>query len=246
MKSSIPQMPCQHAHLAAKSALRYPSSLRSSKIANSALAGSKGKRLKVVFAQGTSDEEAPKGPGLLKKLGVELGPIGLSLQGSEKKKKNAEEPRKKSLEKLAEDAGISLGPIALSLGESMDSGAKESGADVEPQASMSEATVADWEAEHLDTEGAISLWMEDDFNAPSRLPGGRTFDGRENVTWSGKEESDADVPVHQVTVRYDFASPPPVTSRTGRATPPKLRDVVWAVLFTIHYFRTACGKTIAI
>lgn len=154
----------------------------------------------MVFAQGNAgDEEAPEGSGLLKKLGVELGPIGLSLQGSEKK--NADEPGRKSkgLEKLAEDAGISLGPIALSLGESVDSGAKESGAD-KPQASVSEVTVADWESKHMDAEGAVSLWMEDDFNAPSRLPGGRNFDGRENVTWFGEEKSDDEVPVHQVQV----------------------------------------------
>ena len=53
----------------------------------------------------------------------------------------------------------------------------------------------------------MDLWLEDDFNAPSRMPAGRPYGARENVAWSGKEAADADVAVNTVSilcVRVEF------------------------------------------
>jgi hypothetical protein len=47
----------------------------------------------------------------------------------------------------------------------------------------------------------VDLWLEDDFNAPSRMPAGVPYGRRENVAWSGKERADANVAVHSVQIR---------------------------------------------
>ena len=35
------------------------------------------------------------------------------------------------------------------------------------------------------TDGTVDLWLEDDFNAASRMPAGRPYGRRETVPWSG-------------------------------------------------------------
>ena len=49
-------------------------------------------------------------------------------------------------------------------------------------------------------DDTVDLWLEDDFNAPSRMPAGRPYGARENVAWSGKEAADADVAVNTVSI----------------------------------------------
>ena len=46
----------------------------------------------------------------------------------------------------------------------------------------------------------MDLWLEDDFNAPSRMPAGRPYGARENVAWSGKEAADTDMAVNTVSI----------------------------------------------
>ena len=51
------------------------------------------------------------------------------------------------------------------------------------------------------TDGTVDLWLEDDFNAASRMPAGRPYGRRENVAWSGREKPDAGVAVHTVYIK---------------------------------------------
>ena len=51
------------------------------------------------------------------------------------------------------------------------------------------------------SDGTVDLWLEDDFNAASRMPAGRPYGRRENVAWSGKEAPDAGVAVHTVYIK---------------------------------------------
>ena len=181
-------------------------------------------------------EAAPDKP-LLDNLGVSLGPIALSLGGGAA----PEAPPKGAISdvgsRVASAAGLSLGPIALSLGESAPAKAGASDdehGDGAAAVRLNALTTEEWNRTHV-REGAVptlrapalsaavtrpraltpprgccahappdntvDLWLEDDFNAPSRMPAGRPYGARENVAWSGKEAPDADVAVHSVRIK---------------------------------------------
>ena len=56
-------------------------------------------------------------------------------------------------------------------------------------------------------EGTVDLWLEDDYNAASRMPAGRPYGASENVAWSGKIVADPDVAVHRVSIKRARAAP---------------------------------------
>lgn len=49
-------------------------------------------------------------------------------------------------------------------------------------------------------DGTVDLWLEEEYNAASRMPAGVPYGRKENVAWSGKEKADADVAVHSVKI----------------------------------------------
>jgi ferredoxin len=75
---------------------------------------------------------------------------------------------------VSESAGVSLGPIALSLGDSsrnLDADDDVSEYVASHAAGKRTATDA-WREQNLSADGGVDLWLEDDFNASSRLAGG--------------------------------------------------------------------------
>lgn len=75
---------------------------------------------------------------------------------------------------ILNSAGVELGPIGLSFG-SNDAGSssressKSSSADAGPMVSISSLTTEQWRAKYESKDGAVDLWLEDEYNAGSRL-----------------------------------------------------------------------------
>ena len=146
---------------------------------------------------------------LLDKAGLSLGPIGMTLGESEKKRTAsgdddeaaASEKKEASLmgkaDELLEKSGLSLGPIGMTLGESVSSAS--SSAAVNPGTSATHAnksiaplTTEEWRAKYVNPDGTVDLFLKDHYNAASRLPGGVELDDLdpamtnvENIAWSG-------------------------------------------------------------
>ena len=140
---------------------------------------------------------------LLEKVGLSLGPIGMTL-GESKKSESTEgaEPDEDAgyddddtlmakADALMEKTGLSLGPIGMTLGESKGSAdgsiEDDSGSDEAPK-SIAPLTTAEWREKFLNADGTVDLFMKDHYNAASRLAGGAEFDSMtniENIAWSG-------------------------------------------------------------
>jgi ferredoxin len=154
---------------------------------------------------------------LLEKVGLSLGPIGMTL-GESKKSESTEgaEPEEDAgydddgtlmakADALMEKTGLSLGPIGMTLGESKGSAdgsiEDDSGSDEAPK-SIAPLTTAEWREQFLNADGTVDLFMKDQFNAASRLAGASEFDSLtniENVAWNGLP-SDAIETKHRVRV----------------------------------------------
>ena len=95
-------------------------------------------------------------------------------------------------DELLEKVGLSLGPIGMTLGESSpsSSAADRSGdapADA-PRKSIANMTTAEWREKFVNPDGTVDLFLEDEYNAASRLAGARECDSLtnvENIAWSG-------------------------------------------------------------
>ena len=136
---------------------------------------------------------------LLEKVGLSLGPIGMTL-GESKSPSSAS-----SAEDVADDAslmgkagelmdkaGVSLGPIGMTLGESSpSSSAADPSADAPADApcqSIANMTTEEWREKFVNPDGTVDLFLEDEYNAASRLAGARECDSLtnvENIAWSG-------------------------------------------------------------
>lgn len=104
--------------------------------------------------------------------------------------------------------GMALGPIALSFGtefsEIMDKQAttsnKNQGHETSPLTSIHSMTTAEWR-EKYESDGSISLWVEEEFNAGSRLIGGRAVHkGGEYGIRTGEGRSLSNSVKHKVTI----------------------------------------------
>jgi len=142
-------------------------------------------------------------------LGVGLGPIAMSYQDDKDDKRKGKQP------------AAELGPIGLSFNDG-DSGVR---ADDKAKAmqrggkgsTYAPGTTEEWERKHVDDKGRVDLWLEDDFNAASRLPGGKAGAGDavniENTAWVG-DEYDDEVPTYNIKITdpvtgqvFDIQSP---------------------------------------
>lgn len=145
---------------------------------------------------------------LLEKVGLSLGPIGMTLgAGSAKKNTNSDDDdtiteKDKAggvsllgkADELLENAGLSLGPIGMTLGESAPSSfsspssSSAAAAAAEGNSSIAPMTTEEWRRQFVNDDGTVDLFLEDHYNAPSRLAGGVESDSLtnvENVAWSG-------------------------------------------------------------
>ena len=167
-----------------------------------------GARAPAVATRASSDEDGGAGAKtslmgkadeLLEKVGLSLGPIGMTL-GESKSPSSAS-----SAEDVADDAslmgkagelmdkaGVSLGPIGMTLGESSpSSSAADPSADAPadaPPKSIANMTTEEWREKFVNPDGTVDLFLEDEYNAASRLAGARECDSLtnvENIAWSG-------------------------------------------------------------
>ena len=115
-------------------------------------------------------------------------------------------------EKMLEKAGVSMGPIAMSLqedgknikekSESFDS-RKAIREAVEARKSIANLTTEEWKKKYVSKDGTVDLFMEDDFNIASRKAGAGDFDtliNVENVAWQNKGSSEVDAPIRNVKI----------------------------------------------
>lgn len=142
---------------------------------------------------------------ILEKVGLSLGPIGMTLGESKKQEPaadgsgdaeeqtesyNDEDTLMAKADALMEKTGLSLGPIGMTLGESK-TGSGPAGATSEEKGerkSIAPLTTAEWKEKHVNPDGTVDLFMKDHYNAASRLAGGAEFDcmtNIENIAWSG-------------------------------------------------------------
>lgn len=120
------------------------------------------------------------------------------------------EEKKKSggaqmLQKVADSAGVSLGPIGLTIGSDLKDNSNgsydEEGGPMERIASMS---TEEWR-EKYEADGTVDLWVKEEFNAASRLVGGRAVHfGGEAGQFSGEGRGKSDAPRHKVKIFNKF------------------------------------------
>ncbi|PNH12374.1 Ferredoxin-A [Tetrabaena socialis] len=141
-------------------------------------------------------------------IGDLLGPIGLTIGASTKEPKRPEVDANRS-------SGVELGPISLSF--SID--ASSSGADGSEQAgpsipSIHSMTTDEWRS-RFEKDGTNDLWLEDEFNAGSRLmrtsafprQGGRAVhNGGVYGFRTGEGVSAGDVPVHKIKIMDHYGN----------------------------------------
>jgi len=147
--------------------------------------------------------------------GLSLGPIGLTLGGDLGERADGHTGEGGASRSAAQDAarqsGISLGPIGLTLGgdlgEKADGQNKNGGENGEEEEqpklqSIASMTTEEWRAVYEPT-GRVSLWVEEEFNAGSRLTGGRAV---HKGSWAGRDSGegrpseDSDAPEHTVRI----------------------------------------------
>ena len=175
--------------------------------------------------EGAKTSLMSKADALLEKVGLSLGPIGMTLGESKPPGTAAASPENLENEtdssaneslvnkagKMMDDAGVSLGPIGMTLGGG-DASATSTrpgetsassfvrGSDAASIASMS---TKEWRETYVNEDGTVDLFLKDEFNAASRLAGASDkFDSLtniENVAWNGLP-SDAIETKHRVRV----------------------------------------------
>ena len=165
-----------------------------------------------------------KADALLEKVGLSLGPIGMTLgeskpPGTEPEEASETDSSGETLMnqagKMMDDAGVSLGPIGMTLGGGDMPSSTATKADSERSSSSSEksfvrgsnASIAplstrEWREKFVNPDGTVDLFLQDEFNAASRLAGAGEFDSMtniENIAWNGLP-SDAIAIKHNVKV----------------------------------------------
>ena len=88
-------------------------------------------------------------------------------------KKHKKEGAPQIFQRAADAAGLSLGPIGLTVGsdlmDSADFDDDSSGASEGMDQSISALTTEEWRQKYEDEQGRVDLWVEEEFNSGSRL-----------------------------------------------------------------------------
>jgi ferredoxin len=138
-------------------------------------------------------------------LGDVLGPIGLTVGKSMDKKENKKSGGAQMIQKAADAAGVSLGPIGLTIGSDLKGSTDEDDdANYPLNQSIATMTTEEWRAKY-EKDGRVDLWAEEEFNAASRLVGGRVvhFGGVAGVR-SGEGPSVSNAPRHKVKIKNHY------------------------------------------
>ena len=104
------------------------------------------------------------------------------------------------MQQAADAAGVSLGPIGLTIGGTLRSGGDEEAQRAAPLESIACMSTVDWRKKY-EPDGRVDLWVEEEFNSGSRLVGGRaTFHGGVAGYKSGEGPTFSDAPRHKVKI----------------------------------------------
>jgi ferredoxin len=114
------------------------------------------------------------------------------------------------LQRVADAVGVSLGPIGLTVGSDLELGGRDTdandgadgsdGAAAPPLKSIATLTTAEWRAKH-ERGGRVDLWVQEEFNAGSRLVGGRAaHHGGAAGAGSGEGPGASAAPRHAVQI----------------------------------------------
>eukprot|EP00238_Polyblepharides_amylifera_P011507 CAMPEP_0196579548 /NCGR_PEP_ID=MMETSP1081-20130531/22679_1 /TAXON_ID=36882 /ORGANISM="Pyramimonas amylifera, Strain CCMP720" /LENGTH=257 /DNA_ID=CAMNT_0041899171 /DNA_START=286 /DNA_END=1059 /DNA_ORIENTATION=+ len=142
--------------------------------------------------------------------------------------KPKDERKGAGLDHFMENVGVSMGPIALTMGDSADTRSFDEVSDAE-KLSATEATgkgrmsTAEWRKQYEAEDGTVDLWVQEEFNAASRMPGSvpsSTTVNIENRAWHG-DTWDEEVPVYNVKITD------PVTGQVFEVQSPEDRYILF-------------------
>jgi len=136
-------------------------------------------------------------------LGDLLGPIGLTIGKNVDANKKTKEGGAQIIQRAADTAGVSLGPIGLTVGSDLH--ASDSDTDLTEESSDSNESIATMSTEQwrqqFERNGKVDLWVQEEFNAASRLVGGRAVHfGGVAGSRSGEGPACSDAPRHKVKI----------------------------------------------
>eukprot|EP00199_Chlamydomonas_sp_CCMP681_P007079 CAMPEP_0119106200 /NCGR_PEP_ID=MMETSP1180-20130426/3960_1 /TAXON_ID=3052 ORGANISM="Chlamydomonas cf sp, Strain CCMP681" /NCGR_SAMPLE_ID=MMETSP1180 /ASSEMBLY_ACC=CAM_ASM_000741 /LENGTH=295 /DNA_ID=CAMNT_0007091471 /DNA_START=131 /DNA_END=1018 /DNA_ORIENTATION=- len=165
----------------------------------------------VAYAKKVSEPSQDRSLGDLVGLGDGLGPIGMTIGGdpqpkASRSKTSSNQGNGSSLPPLS-NGGIELGPIGLTLG-GVATPSDLTSQDMESSRppSIHSMTTEQWRAQYQQADGTVDLWVEEEFNAGSRLMGGRAVhNGGVYGFRTGEGVSAGDVTSHKVKI-YDHYS----------------------------------------
>jgi ferredoxin len=172
------------------------------------LPAAKPQRLVIVRANPDTKENSKIDKGIAG-LGDVLGPIGLTVGKSMDKRKEKKSGGAQIMQNAADKVGVSLGPIGLTIGSDLRGSSDEDDFDDTTAAanlpqSIATMTTEEWRAKY-EKDGRVDLWAEEEFNAASRLVGGRVvhFGGVAGVR-SGEGPSVSNAPRHKVKIKNHY------------------------------------------
>ena len=123
------------------------------------------------------------------------------VEKAEKKTKNA---GAQFLQKAADAAGVSLGPIGLTIGSDLVKDSTDEDESEGEMESIATMTTEEWRKKY-ETDGTVDLWVKEEFNAASRLVGGRVVHfGGVAGQFSGEGRTNSDAPRHKVKIYNNF------------------------------------------
>jgi ferredoxin len=127
--------------------------------------------------------------------------------GSSGKEKSSKSAGAQLLQNAADAAGVSLGPIGLTISSDLASSSSEDDESFTSQAngeSIATMTTEEWRKKY-EKDGTVDLWVKEEFNAASRLVGGRAVHfGGEAGQFSGEGRGASDAPRHKVKIFNKF------------------------------------------
>lgn len=140
-------------------------------------------------------------------LGDVLGPIGITVGKSFNNKKEEKKAGGAQFMQRAQDAvGVSLGPIGLTIGSELkqDNSSSDEDEAAAPAQSIATLTTEEWRAKY-EKDGRVDVWVQEEFNAASRVVGGRVvhFGGVAGLG-SGEGPSVSKAPRHKVKITNHF------------------------------------------
>ncbi|KAL6765953.1 putative ferredoxin [Haematococcus lacustris] len=117
---------------------------------------------------------------------------------------------------------VELGPIGLTFGTAVEENAcSTAGSDQPPLKSIHSMTTAEWRAQY-EKDGMVDLWVEEEFNAGSRLVGGRAVHrgGTYGIN-TGEGPSQGTAAVHKVKIHDHYGQ------QTVDVQVPEDRYILW-------------------